>query len=231
MTDGWTGDALANCAAGAISVVGLTGGLRRVRPGAMVLVRGAYAVNAGRTVREFVPNAQVYGVVVNAFSVAANGVPELSAPRWGIVVAAMAIGAVIGVWLAGRTSERRARLVVLGPALVGGVTAAGKGLARGCECGGGGAPLTRLSTPWPRGSQTAHATGAGHRDAGAERTGVCAHGLQVVDLAVLNLRDPRREEVRGDGGLSPCQALFLADRPQPVPQGVRLRGGQRAPAQ
>ncbi|MGW6911828.1 hypothetical protein [Streptomyces sp. NPDC054940] len=75
-------------------------------------MRGGYAVNAGWTVREFVLNAQLYGVVVNAFS-----------------VAAMAIGAVIGVWLAGRTSERRARLVVLGPALVGGVTAAEKGPA------------------------------------------------------------------------------------------------------
>lgn len=40
----------------------------------------------------FVPNALLYGVVVNAFSVTANGVPELSAPRWGTVVAAMGKG-------------------------------------------------------------------------------------------------------------------------------------------
>ncbi|MFF3328847.1 TSUP family transporter [Streptomyces sp. NPDC002888] len=195
------GVALANCAAGAISVVGLAGGLRRVRPGAMVplcaaaactvpagtwltrqlperalllvmgslvtaavvlVMRGAhvpalrgtrgavaagavggfmnsaagvggppvslYAVNAGWTVREFVPNAQFYGVVVNAFSVAANGVPELSTPKWASVVAAMAVGGVIGRGLAGRLPEGRARLLVLSLALAGGVTAVGKGL-------------------------------------------------------------------------------------------------------
>lgn len=195
------GVALANCAAGAISVVGLAGGLRRVRPAAMLplcaaaactvpagtwlthrlpqpvllltmgalvttavllVLRGArlpalrgtggavtagalggfmnsaagvggppvslYAVNAGWTVREFVPNAQFYGVVVNAFSVAANGVPELSTPRWVSVVAAMTLGGVIGRGLAGRLPERRARLLVLSLALAGGVTAVGKGL-------------------------------------------------------------------------------------------------------
>lgn len=149
------GVVLANCAAGAISVVGLAGGWRRVRLRAMVplcvaaactvpagtwlarklpepallaamgalvtvavtlVMRGArvpalrggggavaagavggfmnsaagvggpplslYAVNAGWTVREFVPNAMFYGVVVNVFSVAANGIPG-SARRSG----------------------------------------------------------------------------------------------------------------------------------------------------
>ncbi|KOU56349.1 membrane protein [Streptomyces sp. MMG1533] len=195
------GVVLANCAAGAISVVGLAGGWRRVRPGAMVplclaaactvpagtwltrqlpepvlllvmgglvtaavvlVMRGArvpalrgtrgalaagavggfmnsaagvggppvslYAVNAGWTVSEFVPNAQFYGVVVNAFSVASNGVPQLSTPRWVAVVAAMAVGGVIGRGLAGRMPEERARLLVLSLALAGGVTALGKGV-------------------------------------------------------------------------------------------------------
>ncbi|SHI11897.1 sulfite exporter TauE/SafE family protein [Streptomyces sp. 3214.6] len=195
------GVVLANCAAGVISVVGLAGGWRRVRPAAMVplcvaaactvpagswltrrlpepvlllvmgalvtvavvlVMRGAripalrgargavvagaaggfmnsaagvggppvslYAVNAGWTVREFVPNAQFYGVVVNAFSVAANGVPKLAAPQWVAVAAAMTVGASIGRALAGRLPERRARLLVLGLALAGGVTAVGKGL-------------------------------------------------------------------------------------------------------
>ncbi|QOV36738.1 sulfite exporter TauE/SafE family protein [Streptomyces ferrugineus] len=195
------GVVLANCACGAISVVGLASGWRQVRPGAMVplcvaaactvpagtwttrqlpepvllllmgglvtiavllVMRGArapalrgtkgavaagavggfmnsaagvggppvslYAVNAGWTVREFVPNAQFYGVVVNVFSVAANGVPELSAGRWGTVGAAMVTGGLIGRWLAGRMSEQRARAVVLGLALLGGVTTAGKGV-------------------------------------------------------------------------------------------------------
>ena len=195
------GVVLANCAAGAISVVGLAGGWRQVRARAMVplcaaavctvpagawmtrqlpppvlllvmgglvtvavllVMRGArvaalrgtkgavaagaaggfmnaaagvggppislYAVNAGWTVREFVPNAQFYGVVVNAFSVAANGVPSLSGARWGAVVAAMVVGGVIGRGLAGRIAEPRARVLVLSLALAGGVTAVGKGL-------------------------------------------------------------------------------------------------------
>ncbi|MFJ9540890.1 TSUP family transporter [Streptomyces sp. NPDC101225] len=192
---------LANCVSGVICVVGLAGGLRRVRPGAMVplclaaactvpagawltrrlpqpvlllvmgglvtvavllVLRGArvpalrgtkgalaagaaggfmnsaagvggppislYAVNAGWTVREFVPNAQFYGVVVNAFSLAANGLPQLTVARWGWVAAATAVGAVTGRALAERIPERRARLLVLALALTGGVTALGKGL-------------------------------------------------------------------------------------------------------
>jgi uncharacterized membrane protein YfcA len=194
------GVVLANCAAGAISVVGLAGGWRQVRVAAMVplcvaaactvpagtwvtrqlpepvlllamgglvtvavllVMRGArvralrgtggalaagavggfmnsaagvggppvslYAVNAGWTVREFVPNAQFYGVVVNAFSVASSGVPSLSAPQWVSVVAAMGVGALIGRGLAGRLPEERARLLVLVLALTGGVTAVTKG--------------------------------------------------------------------------------------------------------
>ncbi|MFI6626372.1 TSUP family transporter [Streptomyces sp. NPDC050528] len=195
------GVVLANCAAGAISVVGLAGGWRQVRARAMVplcaaavctvpagawmtrqlpppvlllvmgglvtvavllVMRGArvaalrgtkgavaagaaggfmnaaagvggppislYAVNAGWTVREFVPNAQFYGVVVNAFSVAANGVPSLRTPQWVAVVAAMVVGGVIGRGLAGRIAEPRARVLVLSLALAGGVTAVGKGV-------------------------------------------------------------------------------------------------------
>ncbi|MEV0740274.1 sulfite exporter TauE/SafE family protein [Streptomyces sp. NPDC050549] len=195
------GVVLANCAAGAISVVGLAGGWRRVRARAMVplcaaavctvpagawmtrqlpppvlllvmgglvtvavllVMRGVrvtalrgtkgavaagaaggfmnaaagvggppislYAVNAGWTVREFVPNAQFYGVVVNAFSVAANGVPSLSGARWVAVAAAMVVGGVIGRGLAGRIPEPRARALVLTLALAGGVTAVGKGV-------------------------------------------------------------------------------------------------------
>lgn len=195
------GVVLANCAAGAISVVGLAGGWRRVRPRAMVplcvaaactvpagawlarrlpepvllvlmgalvtvavalVMRGArvpalrgtkgavaagaaggfmnsaagvggppislYAVNAGWTVREFVPNAQFYGVVVNAFSVAANGVPQLGGTRWGLAVTGMTVGALAGRALARRVSEQRARMLVLSLALTGGVTTLGKGL-------------------------------------------------------------------------------------------------------
>jgi uncharacterized membrane protein YfcA len=195
------GVVLANCAAGAISVVGLAGGWRQVRLKAMVPLvaasactvplgswvarrlpepvllasmgalvsvavvvvmrgvrmpslcggRGAvaagaaggfmnsaagvggppvslYAVNAGWTVREFVPNAQFYGVVVNAISVAANGVPRLGASVWALSVAAMAVGAGIGKVLAERVPEERARMLVLLLALGGGLSTLGKGL-------------------------------------------------------------------------------------------------------
>jgi uncharacterized membrane protein YfcA len=195
------GVVLANCAAGAICVVGLAGGWRQVRLRAMVplcvaaactvpvgtwlarrlpepallafmgalvtiavllVMRGArvpalrgdggavaagavggfmnsaagvggppvslYAVNAGWTVREFVPNALFYGVVVNAFSVAANGVPRLSAPVWALVVTGMVAGGLIGRGLAERVPEKRARRLVLLLALGGGLTTLGKGL-------------------------------------------------------------------------------------------------------
>ncbi|MEV6113692.1 sulfite exporter TauE/SafE family protein [Streptomyces sp. NPDC052109] len=195
------GVVLANCAAGAISVVGLAGGWRRVRAAAMVplcaaaactvplgawttrqlprpvlllvmgalvtaavllVMRGArvtalrggkgavtagalggfmnaaagvggppvslYALNAGWTIREFVPNAQFYGVAVNAFSVAANGTPRLTGVQWVAVCAAMTTGAVIGHAIAGRIPEHRARHLVLLLALAGGATAMTKGL-------------------------------------------------------------------------------------------------------
>ncbi|WP_030906748.1 sulfite exporter TauE/SafE family protein [Streptosporangium amethystogenes] len=87
-----------------------------------------YAVNAGWTVREFVPNAQFYGVVVNVLSVTAKGVPKLTMPLWLLVAAGIAAGAVLGKALAERVPERRARVLVLLLALVGGFTTIGKGL-------------------------------------------------------------------------------------------------------
>lgn len=195
------GVVLANCAAGAISVVGLAGGWRQVRARAMVplcaaavctvpagawmtrqlpppvlllvmgglvtvavllVIRGArvpalrgtkgavaagaaggfmnaaagvggppislYAVNAGWTVREFVPNAQFYGVVVNALSLTAKGVPNLTLTPWLLVGSGIAAGAVIGRMLAERVSEKAARLSVLLLSLAGGLTTLGKGL-------------------------------------------------------------------------------------------------------
>ncbi|MET9454771.1 sulfite exporter TauE/SafE family protein [Streptomyces canus] len=195
------GVALANCAAGAICLVGLAGGWRLVRPRTMVplcaaaactvpagtwvthrlpqpwlllvmgglvtaavllVMRGArvaalrgtrgavfagaaggfmnsaagvggppfslYALNAGWTVREFVPNAMFYGVIVNAFSVASNGVPGLRGVQWVLVIGAMGVGGLAGRGLASRIPERRARMLVLLLALTGGITAVGKGL-------------------------------------------------------------------------------------------------------
>jgi uncharacterized protein len=87
-----------------------------------------YAINAGWSVREFVPNAQFYGVVVNAFSVATKDLPQLAAPLWLLVGAALAAGAVVGKALADRVPDGRARLIVLLLALGGGLTTLGKGL-------------------------------------------------------------------------------------------------------
>ncbi|WP_189305536.1 sulfite exporter TauE/SafE family protein [Streptomyces albospinus] len=195
------GVALANCAAGVISAVGLVGGWRRVRLTAMVplvvasacavpvgtwvaaqlprpvllvgmgllvtlavllVMRGLrvsaltgpkgavaagaaggfmnasaglggpplslYAMNADWTVHEFVPNAQFYGIVVNAFSIAANGVPQLGATGWAIAVAAMVLGAVIGKVLAACVPDGRARQLVLLLALAGGLSTLAKGV-------------------------------------------------------------------------------------------------------
>ncbi|MGC0327348.1 putative membrane protein YfcA [Streptomyces sp. SAI-170] len=88
-----------------------------------------YAMNAGWSVHEFVPNAQFYGIVVNAFSLAANGVPRLGPTGWVTAVAAMVMGAVVGKLLSDRVPESRARLLVLLLALAGGMSALVKGLA------------------------------------------------------------------------------------------------------
>ncbi|MET8632802.1 sulfite exporter TauE/SafE family protein [Streptomyces sp. NPDC004096] len=88
-----------------------------------------YALNAGWTVREFVPNAQFYGVVVNLVSVTSNGLPRLTAPVWAVAVTALAAGALAGRALTGRVPENRARTLVLLLALAGGLSALGKGVA------------------------------------------------------------------------------------------------------
>jgi len=87
-----------------------------------------YAVNAGWTVREFVPNAQFYSITVNAVSVAANGVPRVGGTVWELAAAGLVLGAVIGKILADRVPEDGARRLVLLLALAGGVTTLGKGL-------------------------------------------------------------------------------------------------------
>jgi uncharacterized membrane protein YfcA len=86
-----------------------------------------YAVNAGWSVRELVPNALFYGVVVNVVSVAANGIPRLGAGRWTVTAAGLVIGTLIGTALAGRVPERQARWLVLALAMTGGLTALTKG--------------------------------------------------------------------------------------------------------
>ncbi|MGW1720167.1 TSUP family transporter [Streptomyces sp. NPDC002156] len=113
--------------AGAV-VAGAAGGFMNSAAGVGGPPVSLYAVNAGWTVREFVPNAMFYGVLVNAFSIASNGLPHLSPPLWTVSAAAMLAGSLIGRTLTGRIPEPRARLLVLLLALAGGVTTLGRGV-------------------------------------------------------------------------------------------------------
>ncbi|MEU6599902.1 sulfite exporter TauE/SafE family protein [Streptomyces flaveolus] len=113
--------------AGAVTA-GAVGGFMNSAAGVGGPPVSLYAVNAEWSVAEFVPNAQFYGVLVNAVSVASNGTPALSAPVWGLAAGAMTAGALIGRRLAGRVPEDRARLLVLLLALAGGACTLGKGL-------------------------------------------------------------------------------------------------------
>ncbi|WP_320784232.1 sulfite exporter TauE/SafE family protein [Streptomyces sp. CRN 30] len=110
-------------------VAGAVGGVMNSAAGVGGPPVSLYAVNAGWSVAEFVPNALFYGVVVNVFSVAAGGLPSLGGARWVWVALALGAGMLVGRALAGRLSERRARGLMLGLALVGGVTTLVKGVA------------------------------------------------------------------------------------------------------
>lgn len=114
---------------GGAVVAGATSGLMNSAAGVGGPAVSLYAVNSGWTAREFVPNAQLYGVVVNAFSLAVKGVPQLNPPAWGLVTVALAGGAVAGRLLTTRVPEPRARTVVLGLALAGGVSTLVKGVS------------------------------------------------------------------------------------------------------
>ncbi|MGC0423190.1 TSUP family transporter [Embleya sp. AB8] len=87
-----------------------------------------YALNAGWTAAEFVPNAQFYGVVVNAFSLAAKPLPHLTAQSWTTITTALISGAAIGQFLAAHTNEHQAKRAVQWLALAGGATTLAKGL-------------------------------------------------------------------------------------------------------
>ncbi|WP_243437399.1 sulfite exporter TauE/SafE family protein [Streptomyces sp. FH025] len=113
---------------GGALVAGATSGFMNSAAGVGGPAVSLYALNSGWTAREFVPNAQLYGTVVNAFSLAAKGLPGLSRPAWGLVAVALAGGMAIGALLAARVPERRARMVVLGLALAGGLTTLVKGV-------------------------------------------------------------------------------------------------------
>ncbi|WP_240796466.1 TSUP family transporter [Streptomyces sp. RFCAC02] len=113
---------------GGAVAAGAASGLMNASAGVGGPAVSLYAVNAGWTVREFVPNAQFYGVVVNAFSVTVKGLPHLTGRVWLLAAAGLAAGEVLGRFLAPRTPERAARLTVLLLALGGGLTTLVKGL-------------------------------------------------------------------------------------------------------
>lgn len=86
-----------------------------------------YGVNAGWAGPEFVANAQFYGLTVNALSVLAKGVPDLSLHSWLLTGAAVALGIAAGDRLGG-VSDAQLRRVVLAMALLGGASIMAKGV-------------------------------------------------------------------------------------------------------
>ncbi|MDI2125935.1 TSUP family transporter [Yinghuangia seranimata] len=89
-----------------------------------------YAVNAGWQGPEFVANAQFYGVLVNAASLAARGTPDLSTAVWLWCAGAVAAGITLGQLLARRLPAHRLTAVVLALAFAGGAGTLAKGLLR-----------------------------------------------------------------------------------------------------
>jgi uncharacterized membrane protein YfcA len=78
---------------GGALTAGATGGFMNAAAGLGGPPISLYAVNAGWTIREFVPNALFYGVVVNIFSVVSNGVPRLAAGSWIAAAVGLSAGA------------------------------------------------------------------------------------------------------------------------------------------
>ncbi|WP_030208752.1 sulfite exporter TauE/SafE family protein [Streptomyces sp. NRRL S-87] len=114
---------------GGAVTAGAVGGFMNAAAGVGGPPYSLYALNAGWPIHAFVPNAQFYGIAVNAFSVAANGVPRLSGPAWAVTLAALATGALTGRALAPRVRERDARRLITALALVGGISVLAKGLS------------------------------------------------------------------------------------------------------
>jgi uncharacterized membrane protein YfcA len=87
-----------------------------------------YAMNADWPVRQFVPNALFYGVVVNSLSVAGNGLPGLRASAWLLAAFGIGAGAAVGSILAHRVPQDWGRCAVLLLSLSGGLIILARGL-------------------------------------------------------------------------------------------------------
>ena len=107
---------------------GAAGGFMNAAAGLGGTPVSLYAVNAGWTIREFVPNGLFFGLIVNIFSVATNRLPHLAQAQWIAAATGLTIGALIGRALSGRIPDRHARRLVLLLALTGGISALIKGL-------------------------------------------------------------------------------------------------------
>ncbi|MEV7117198.1 TSUP family transporter [Kitasatospora griseola] len=112
-------------------VAGAAGGLLNAAAGVGGPPVSLYAANCGWSAREFLPNAQFFGLAVNVMSLSAKGLPALSTPQWTVAACAVAVGTVAGHLMAGRVPDRPVRRLVLGLALAGGLLTLFRGLAAG----------------------------------------------------------------------------------------------------
>lgn len=87
-----------------------------------------YAANARWPVGQFVPNALFYGVVLNILSVAANGLPHLTAPSWLWTAGGLATGTLLGATLTRRLPRAWIHNAVMLLSLAGGLTTLLRGL-------------------------------------------------------------------------------------------------------
>ncbi|GAA3132134.1 hypothetical protein [Streptomyces echinatus] len=87
-----------------------------------------YAANAGWPVRQFVPNALFYGVILNVFSAAANGLPALTGRAWLTTAIGLTAGTLLGEALTRRMSQAWIRHTVMLLSLAGGLTTLLRGL-------------------------------------------------------------------------------------------------------
>ncbi|MEV6833992.1 TSUP family transporter [Streptomyces sp. NPDC051133] len=118
-------------AAGA-AVAGGTGGFMNAAAGVGGPALSLYAANAGWPMRQFVPNALFHGVLLNLFSVSANGLPRLSAAAWLTTAAGLGAGTVVAQTLVRRVPQVWLRRAVLLLSLTGGLTTLGRGLWELC---------------------------------------------------------------------------------------------------
>lgn len=113
---------------GGAVVAGAASGFMNAAAGLGGPALSLYAANADWPVRQFVPNALFYGVVLNVFSVAANGLPALSTGAWLSTLAGLATGTLLGEVLARRVPQTWIRHAVTLLSLAGGLTTLLRGL-------------------------------------------------------------------------------------------------------